>query len=72
MSTPKIRLQLAQKLKDERRKAKLTQEKVAEIIEVSVRYYQILESKNPSSIKIDLLDRIAKAFRIKPAQLLDF
>ena len=72
MSTPKIRLQLAQKLNYERRKAKLTQEKVAEIIEVSVRYYQILESKNPSAIKIDLLDRIAKAFKIKPAQLLDF
>ena len=72
MYAPKIRLQLAQKLKDERRKAKLTQEKVAEIIEVSVRYYQILESKNPSAIKIDLLDRIAKAFKIKPAQLLDF
>jgi len=72
MSIPKIRLQFAQRLKEERKKAKLTQEKVAEHIEVSVRYYQMLESKNPTSIKIDTIDRIAKAFKIPPAKLFDF
>ena len=72
MSIPKIRLQFAQKLKEERRKAKLTQEEVAEFIEVSARYYQMLESKKPTAIKIDTIDKIAKAFKISPARLLDF
>ena len=72
MSIPKIRLQFAQKLKQERQKAKLTQEKVAEIIEVSVRYYQILESKKPTAIKIDTIEKIANAFKIDPSTLLKF
>jgi len=72
MSIPKIRLQFAQRLKEERRKAKLTQEKVAEFIDVSVRYYQMLESKKPTAIKIDTIDKIAKAFKISPAKLLNF
>ena len=72
MSVPKIRLQLAQRLKEERRKAKLTQEEVAEFIEVSARYYQMLESKKPTAIKIDTIEKLAKAFKIHPSQLLKF
>jgi transcriptional regulator with XRE-family HTH domain len=72
MSIPTIRLQFAQRLKEERRKAKLTQEEVAEIIEVSTRYYQMLESKKPTAVKIDTIEKIAKAFKIKPAKLLHF
>ena len=72
MSVPEIRLKLARTLKEERRKAKLTQEEVAELIEVSVRYYQMLESKQPTAIKIDTIEKIAKAFKIRPARLLNF
>lgn len=72
MSIPKIRLHFAQRLREERKKAKLTQEEVAEFIEVSARYYQMLESKKPTAIKIDTIDKIAKAFKITPAKLLDF
>ena len=72
MSIPEIRLQFARRLKEERRKAKLTQEEVAELIEVSARYYQMLESKNPTAVKIDTIEKIAKAFKIKPAKLLNF
>ena len=72
MSIPKIRLQFAQRLREERRKAKLTQEEVAELIEVSVRFYQILESKKPTAIKIDTIDKLAKAFKISPSKLLNF
>ena len=72
MSIPEIRLQFAQRLKEERRKANLTQEEVAELIEVSVRYYQMLESKQPTAIKIDTIEKIAKALKIKPAKLFDF
>jgi len=72
MLIPKIRLQFAQRLKEERKKAKLTQEEVAESIEVSVRYYQMLESKKPTAIKIDTIEKIAKTFRVNPAKLLEF
>ena len=72
MSIPKIRLQFAQRLRDERKKAKLTQEEMAERINISVRYYQMLESKNPTAIKIDGIEKIAKALKIKPSQLFNF
>ena len=72
MSTPKIRLQFAQRLREERRKAQLTQEEMAERINISVRYYQMLESKNPTAIKIDGIEKIAKALKVKPAELLKF
>ena len=72
MSTSKIRLQLVQKLRESRRKAKLTQEEMAERINFSVRYYQMLESKNPPAIKIDGIEKIAAALKVKPAELLTF
>lgn len=72
MSIPKIRLQFAKKLKQERQKAGLTQEQMAELIGVSTRYYQMLESKKPTAIKIDGIERIAKALKVIPSKLFDF
>lgn len=71
MSIPKIRLQFSENLRRERKKAKLTQEKMSELIGVSTRYYQMLESKNPTAIKIDGIEKIAKALKIKPSKLLE-
>lgn len=72
MPIPKIRLQFARKLREERRKAQLTQEEMAERIGISARYYQMLESKNPTAVKIDGIERIAKALKIPPAKLFKF
>ena len=72
MSVAKIRLQFAHKLKQKRQKAKLTQEEVAEMIGVSTRYYQMLESKKPTAVKIDTIEKLAKAFKISCAELMDF
>ena len=72
MSVPKIRLQLARNLKRERLKAKLTQERLAELIGVSTRFYQMLESKNPTAVPVDTIHKIAKALKISPSKLLDF
>ena len=72
MTVPEIRLQFAKKLKEERHKAKLTQEEAAEAIEVSARYYQMLESKKPTAVKIDTVEKIAKAFKIRPGKLFNF
>jgi transcriptional regulator with XRE-family HTH domain len=70
--TPLIRLQLARRLKDLRKKNRLTQEKMSEKLEMDLRYYQRLESAKPNAVKIDTLDRISKAFAITPSKLLDF
>ncbi len=72
MNIPKIRLQLAAKLRGERLRAKLTQENIAELIGVSARYYQMLESKKPTAVKIDTIEKLAKAFKIPAWKLLQF
>lgn len=71
MSIPKIRLQFAKKLREERLKAKLTQEEVAELIGLSARYYQMMESKKPTAVKIDTIEKLAKAFKINPSKLFE-
>jgi transcriptional regulator with XRE-family HTH domain len=72
MTVPKIRLQFAKRLKEERQKSGLTQEMVAEFIGVSARYYQMLESKKPTAVKIDLIEKLARAFKITLSKLLNF
>ena len=72
MAIPKIRLQFANSLKRERQKSGLTQEKVAELIGVSTRFYQMLESKNPTATKIDIVEKLAKAFKIPCSKLFNF
>ena len=70
MTTPKIRLQLAERLKRERQKAGLTQERLAELLGVSTRYYQMLESQKPTAIKIDLIEKLAKSFGLPAWKIL--
>lgn len=72
MAIPRIRLELALKLRRLRRRMNLTQEEAAERAGMDLRYYQRLESRSPNAVKIDTLDRLARAFRIKPSRLLDF
>ena len=71
MIIPRIRLQFANNLKRERRKAGLTQEEVAELIGVSARFYQMLESKNPTATKLDTVEKLAKVFKIRCSKLLE-
>ena len=72
MAAAKIRLQFARRLKQKRHAAKLTQEKVAELIGVSARYYQMLESKKPTAVKIDTIEKLAKALKVPAWKLLKF
>jgi len=72
MTVPKIRLEFAGNLRKLRKIRHLSQEQMAELIDMDTRYYQRLESKNPGAIKIDTIDKIAKALKIRPAKLLDF
>ena len=72
MTTPKIRLKLANRLRKLRAKYKLTQEQASEKMGLDSRYYQRLESRKPPAVKIDTLEKLAKAFKVSCSKLLDF
>lgn len=73
MSTPKIRLQLARKLRDLRKKSRLTQEEAAGLAGMDARHYQKFESfKKPQSPRLETIEKLAKAFKTTPSKLLDF
>jgi len=68
-----IRIQFAHRLRALRKRAGWTQEELAERADLAYRHVQRLESlKNPPPAKIDTLGKLAKAFKIPPAKLLDF
>lgn len=72
MSTPKIRIQFAHQLRKLRKDLDLTQEQMAERVGMDIRYYQRLESKTPNAVKLDTIDKIAKALNLPPWKLLKF
>jgi len=68
-----IRIEFAKRLRELRLKRKWTQEQLAEYAELAYRHVQRLESTtNPPPAKIDTIQKIAAAFKITPAKLLDF
>lgn len=54
-----------------RRKKEFSQEDLAESLKVSVRYIQYLEGKNCPSVGLDVIEKIAKALKAAPKDLLD-
>lgn len=72
MAIPKIRLQLAKQLRKLRNEKNLTQEAMAERVGMDVRYYQRIESDKPNAVKIDTLEKLAKALNIPVWKLLKF
>lgn len=68
----KIRLKLAQRIKELRRKLGLTQEKLSELSGIDYKYIQRIESKNPPNIKLETIERLAKTLKNTPSKLLDF
>ncbi len=59
------RIRLAGELRKLRKKAHLTQEQVSERAGISHRYYQILESKNPTrTATIEILEKLGNVFKI--------
>jgi len=61
----------SKRLRELRIKEGLTQEKLAEIADISYKNIQYLESKNPTCPSLITLNKLAKAFKISPAKLLD-
>ena len=54
------------------KKEKTTQEQLAELTKTSYKYIQRIEGKNPLALKIDTIEKLAKALKVKPAELLKF
>ena len=67
-----INLELGKRLRELRRKHKLTQEELAYRAGIDYKYIQRLEGKTPSSPSLNILKKLAKAFKITPSKLLDF
>ena len=67
-----IRLKLGKKIKELRKKRKYTQEELSEIADIDYKYIQRIEGKKPPALKIDTIEKLAKAFKIKPYKLLKF
>ena len=65
-----IGIGLGRKIKEFRRKRGITQEQLAELIGTSYKYLQRIEGKNPPDIRLTTIIRLAKALKIKPAELL--
>jgi len=66
------RLKLGLRIRQLRKKYGYTQEKLSELSEIDYKHIQSLESKRPPAIKIDTLEKIAKAFNMSISKFLDF
>lgn len=68
----KIELRFAKRLRDLRKEYGYTQEHLAGLSGIDYKHIQRLESKNPPAVRIDTLEKIAKAFNISLPELVDF
>ena len=67
-----IRLKLAGRLRELRKKKGLTQEQLPELSRIDYKHIQLLESKKAPAAKLDTIEKLAKAFGISPSELLKF
>ena len=65
-------VELGRKIKALRRKRSITQEQLAELIRTSYKYLQRIEGKTPPDVRLTTIVRLAKALKVKPAELLKF
>ena len=64
-----IRLKIGTRIKELRKKRGYTQEKLSELANIDYKYLQKIEGKNPPALKVDTIDKFAKALKVKPYQL---
>ncbi len=67
-----VQTRLAQRIKQKRRQVGMTQEELAARTGLDYKYVQKIEGKNPPAVRIDTLERVAKALKTTPAELLRF
>jgi len=67
-----IEREFAKNLRRLRKKAELTQERLAELAGLEYKYIQMLEGKTPPSATLRTLAKISKAFGIEVYEMLRF
>ncbi len=67
-----IRLKLGKRIKELRARCGYTQERLSEIADIDYKDLQKIEGKNPPALKIDTIEKLAKALKVKPTELLKF
>lgn len=67
-----IRLRIGKQIKELRKKRGMTQERLSEAAVIDYKYLQRLEGKNPPALKVDTIEKLAKALRVKPEELLRY
>jgi transcriptional regulator with XRE-family HTH domain len=67
-----VNIEFGKRLKDLRKKKKITQEELAELADLEYKYIQRLESKKPSSPTLNTLEKLAKAFNTTVSKLVNF
>jgi DNA-binding XRE family transcriptional regulator len=60
----------SKRVRDLRKREKMTQEELAEVADISYKNIQYLESKNPTCPSLITINKLAKAFKITVSQLL--
>jgi len=65
-----VSVRFAHRLKHLRKRSKMTQERLAELADISEKHVQRLESHRPCGVRLITLERIAKAFGISLSELL--
>jgi len=63
---------LGKRIKELRIKRGYTQEKLSETANIDYKYMQKIEGKNPPALKIDTIEKFAKALKVNPGELLKF
>lgn len=70
VSLSKLRKKFAKNLKQIRLDKGMTQEMLAEKLDISLRYVQQLEGRNTPNVKLDTLEKLSKALKTKVTDLL--
>ena len=69
---PAARINLGKKIRQLRKKRGYTQDKLAEITGIDYKYIQKIEGKKPPAIRIDTIEKLAKALSVSISKLVDF
>lgn len=67
-----IRVRFGNRLRDLRKRKGWTQEELAGRADIAYKHVQRLEGSHPSPVKIDTLEKLAKAFGLSCSKLLNF
>lgn len=65
-----IRLRLSKKIRLLRKRRRYTQEQLAELTGLDYKYVQKIESKHPPDLRLNTLERLAKALKVPAWKLL--